>query len=162
MPNDTTIKSLFDYAKGSPTGEFPRRPTVFATFVAHAPDSHPGGDTTADLVKYANGPLTLSSDQKKLAGEMKLWRNKENFTVLPGDDLGAQVKDVFYDVSDVTIVISVSDSGQATLQEKLRGTPIGHMPPFALDAVYDKGKYVENDSGGQLKSLSFTFGSVMA
>ena len=67
MPDDTTLKSIFDYAKQGPLsgGDFPSKPTVLATFVEHFPKSHPTSNKdSADLVTYANGQLTLSSNKK--------------------------------------------------------------------------------------------------
>jgi len=79
MTDDTTIKSLFDHAKQGPigSGEFPHQPTVYATLVEHFSNSPhpPGSEESADMVLYANGPLTLSQDKKTLSGEFRLWRN---------------------------------------------------------------------------------------
>jgi hypothetical protein len=159
MPNDTTIKSLFDYAKQPPVGDpsINLGPTVFATYVSHAPNSHPpGSGTSADLVQYANGALALSSDGKKLTGDLKVWRNIEtmNFTF----DGPLTPPDQFDDPkSKVTIAISISDSGQATQQRKLNGTPIGGQPPNVLNATFANAMFVEKSPSG-MQSLSFTLG----
>src|SRR5436305_7580871 len=79
MPDDTTLQSVFDYAKQGPLsgGEFPTLAAIFATFVEHFPNSHPPGSSkgSADLVTYVNGRLTLSQNKKTLSGEFRLWRN---------------------------------------------------------------------------------------
>jgi hypothetical protein len=157
MPNDTTLKSVFDYAKGPPIidGEFPTWPVVYATFVEHFSNSHPRLDVLpggADLVTYANGPLTLSANEKVLSGECKLWRNKD----YQGDDGGLgqppTPPDVFRD-APWTVTITVMDSGQATWQRK---TSKGHFEPlFPMNAVYDHGLFVERETG-TVRSLSFT------
>jgi hypothetical protein len=157
MSNDTTLKSLFDHAKqpaqDPSIGLYPK---VYATFVEHYANSHPSGDASADLVAYAQGELKLSSNQKTLSGEFQLWRNKFNPGSPPFFDSPATPPDAFADVdSPVTVFISVSDSGQASLQKKLKGKPIGGMPPAPLNATYKDGLFVEQYSGA-VKSLSFS------
>jgi hypothetical protein len=167
MPNDTTLKSVFDYAKGGPLsgGEFPTFPAVFATYVEHWPNSHPRDAsntqfrTDADLVGYANGPLTLSPDKKTLSGEFKLWRNK--FTDGFDNPFGgaSTQDDAFADVDGkATVRISVSDSGQATLQKGINGVPVAGAPPELLKATFTNAIFanVEVDA---VRSLSFTLGS---
>lgn len=160
MPEDTTIKSIFDYARGGPEGqEFPTYPAVYATFVQHSPNSHPpGGGQTADLVFYANGRLELSSDKKKLTGELKLWRNEHRQGTPVFFDAPAKEEEAFDDIDGkLTVAIAVSDSGQVTHQRKLKGKSIGGTPPFKLNANYTNAMYVEADGSG-MTSLSFTLG----
>ena len=164
VPEDKTLKSVFDYAKQGPLsgGEFPTLPAVYATFVEHFPNSHPPqSDQTADLVTYANGMLTLSADKKTLSGEFKLWRNK----LAPGSPefFGSPPTppDAFDDAdSDISVLISVSEAGKATQQRKLKGKAIGGMPPIALSAAYQEGMFVER-SGSGMRSLSFTLGTTV-
>lgn len=161
MPNDTTLKSVFDYAKQGPlsSGDFPEVAAVYATLVEHSPNSQPpGGSTSADLVTYASGPMTLSGNKKILSGEFKRWRNVH----YPGSPAifgsTAVPEDAFADVSGKgTVLISVSDTGQVTYQPKINGKPIGGQPPKPLNATYENGLFVEKSTGG-VKSLSFTLG----
>jgi len=162
MPNDTTLQSVFDYAKQGPLsgGEFPTLPAVYATFVEHFPNSHPPGSTkdSEDLVTYAHGLLKLSQNKKKLSGEFRLWRNIFD----PGSPafFGSPPTppDAFDDAAGpLTIAINVSDSGQVTYQRKLNGTPIGGAPFFPMNAVYENRLFVEKFTG--VRSLSFTLGT---
>jgi hypothetical protein len=164
MPNDTTLKSVFDHAKLgvlNPGKDFPSVAVVYATLVEHLPGSHPSGSPdSADKVNYSNGPLKLSADKKTLSGEFQRWSN----VFVPTNPF-ADVQtppDVFPNPgSRPTVAITVSDSGQVTFQPKLDGKPIGGMPPVTLDAVYDNGLFVEKQTTG-LRSLSFTLGSGQA
>jgi hypothetical protein len=165
MPNDTTLKSVFDYAKGGPLsgGEHPQLPAVFATYVEHWPDFHLTDGKTAltdaDLVGYANGPLTLSADKKTLSGEFKLWRNRFNDGFQNPIGGVSIPDDAFADVKGkATIRISVSDSGQATLQKGINHVPIGGMPPELLKATFTNAIFVNVEVDG-VRSLSFTLGS---
>jgi hypothetical protein len=162
MLHDTTLQSVFDYAKKGITGsgEFPTSAIVHVTFVEHyanilAPDSKvppPGVKAQSDLVTYASGPMTLSHDQKRLSGEFQVWRNRIEHT------WGNPKPDAFADGNTTsTVAITVSDSGQVTYQRKIKGKPIGGMPPFLLNGVYENGLFVEK-SLGTLRSLSFTLG----
>jgi hypothetical protein len=143
MPNDTTLQSVFDYAQQGPLsgGEFPSLPAVFVTFVEHFPNSHPpGSQDAADLVTYASGRVTLSQNKKTLSGELKLWRNAFD----PGSpgffDSPPTPPDAFDDVGGpLTVAISIADSGKVTHQRKLKGNPIGGVPPFPLNAIYENG-----------------------
>jgi len=161
MPNDTTLKSVFDHAKLgilNPGKDFPSSAVVYATFVEHLPDSHPSGSPdSADKVNYSNGALKLSADKKTLSGEFQRWSNvfvpTNPFADVPTPP------DVFPNPGTrPTVAITVSDSGQVTYQPKLDGKPIGGMPPFQLNAVYNNGLFVENQATG-VRSLSFTLGS---
>jgi len=163
MANDATLKSVFDYARQGPLSggeEFPTLPAVFVTFVEHFPNSHPPGSTgSADLVTYANGEVALSPDKKTLSGEFKLWRNVFD----PGSPgfFGSppMPPDAFDDIgNNMTVSISVSESGQATHQRKLKGKPVGGMPPWPLGSTYENGLFVEKSTSG-VRSLSFTLGS---
>jgi hypothetical protein len=163
MPNDTTLQSVFDYAKQGPLsgGEFPTLPAVFVTFVEHFPNSHPPGSSkgSADLVTYANGQMMLSQNKKTLSGEFMLWRNAFD----PGSPgfFGSPPTppDAFDDAaSKLTVSISVSDSGKVTHQRKLNGNPIGGMPPTPMNATYDNSLLVEKTTSG-VRSLSFTLGT---
>jgi hypothetical protein len=154
MPNDATLKSVFDLAKQGPSGgEFPSLPVVFATFVEHFSNSHPASNKdSADLVTYSNGQLRLSADKKTLSGEFKLWRN-----IFKSDQTGPP--DAFADPrTELTILLSVSQSGQASYQKKLKGKPIGGVPPLPLAASYENGLFVEKSQSG-VRSLSFTLGT---
>jgi hypothetical protein len=155
MSNDTTLQSLFDHAKkpaqDPSLGLYPK---VFATFVEQCANLHPQGDPTADLVIYAHGELKLSSNQKALSGELQIWRNKFNPGGPPFFGSPATPPDAFADVnSPMTIVISVNDVGQATLQKKLNGNP--SSPPVPMNADYNSGLFVEQFSG-TVRNLSFT------
>ncbi len=167
MANDTSLKSVFDYAKQGPLNdsEFPTLPTVFATFVEHFPNSHPSGSAknASDLVTYANGEMKLSANKKILSCDIKLWRNIFD----PGSpDLGSgsTPPDAFDHVNDgLTVTISVSDTGQVTHQRKKNGIPISIFPntpsiPFPLNAVYENSLFVEKSEIG-VRSLSFTLGT---
>jgi hypothetical protein len=158
MLNDTTLKSLFDYAK-KPCQDpsLPSTcPSVYATLVEHFADLHPTADNTADLVMYAQGRLELSANQKTLSGELKLWRNKHVSGLPPFFGSPATPEDAFADVDgSTTVFISVSDSGQASLQKKLKGKPIGGTLPIPLQATYNSGLFVEQNQG-VVRSLSFS------
>lgn len=166
MPNDTTLESVFEYAKRGAGGacKSGELPTVFATFVEHFPNWHPPGSSeqSADLVTYANGPLTLSPDGKTLSGEFKLWRNA--FTPgAPGffDALGTP-PDVFDDVNGhLTVVITVSACGTVTHQRKLKGQPVAGLPPAPMSAGYENALFVEKSQHG-VRSVSFTLGTTVA
>jgi hypothetical protein len=162
MPDDTTLKSVFDHAKAPPTGggEFPDKPTVFATYVEHAADLHPdGGSTTADRVWYANGRLKLSADQKTLTGDMKVWSNH----YYPGgptfDDPPSVIPDDQFaeDGANRMVRISVSDTGQVTRRHRVGTGP--WTTPLPLSATFDSAIYVEK-TAGRMRSLSFTLGSI--
>ena len=159
MPNDTTLQSVFDYAEqGKVPGGGNLKYAVYATYVAHFPNSHPPqGDETADLVTYASGPLTLSDDKQSLSGEFTVWRNIHTPAV--GGDVAPAPEDYFpWETKQATIAISVSSAGQATTQQKLKGKPIGGVGPMALNATYQSGMFTETSAGG-VRSLSFTFGA---
>ena len=160
MPDDTSLESVFAYAKQGPLsgGEFPTYPAVFVTFVEHFANVHPPG-TPSDLVTYASGRMTLSQDKKKLAGEFKKWRSIFDPGYPALFDSPARPPDVFDDVSGpLTVAITISDSGQVTYQNKRHGTPVGSLPPSVMEAVYENGLFVEKTET-QVRSLSFTFGS---
>ncbi len=160
MTDDTTIKSLFDHAKQGPigSGEFPHQPTVYATLVEHFSNSPhpPGSEESADMVLYANGPLTLSQDKKTLSGEFRLWRNIHT-PEMPDFSGGPPTpEDAFADQNEkLSVVISISVRGVATYQRKISGKPI--VPPKGWSATYQDGLFVEK-SKGNVKSLSFTLG----
>ena len=166
MSNDTTLESVFEYAKQGAASKcaVAEIPTVFATFVEHFPNSHPPGSSeyAADLVTYANGPLKLSPDQKTLSGEFKLWRNA--FTPgAPGffESLGT-TPDVFDDVNGhLTVAITVSACGKVTYQRKLKGQPVAGLPPTPMVATYENALFVEKSRHG-VRSLSFTLGTTVA
>ena len=155
MANDTTIKSLFDHAKGPVTGEFPRRPTVFATYIEHSPQEQ--RERKADTVLYANGPLKLSSDQRTLSGAVTIWRNRHTQNVGPGTT-GPNVIAFDADKGQETMAITITDSGQATLSHKLGGKNFLGRPPRTLNATFDNAMFVERGAGAS-RSLSFTLGS---
>jgi hypothetical protein len=164
MSNDTTLQSVFNYAKQGPLsgGEFPTLPAVFVTFVEHFPNSHPpGSQESADLVTYANGLMTLSQNKKILSGEFKVWRNAFDSGSLGFFGSPPTPPDAFADAdSTVTVAITVSDSGQVTHQRKIKGKPIGGMPPVPLNAAYENGLFVEKFKSG-VRSLSFTLGTTV-
>ena len=162
MANDVTLKAVFDYAKQPQlsSGELPQFAAVYATFVEHLPNLHPPKDEgEADLVTYANGRLTLSQDKKTLTGELRLWRNSfdpgsPGFVGAPGSP-----PDAFDDAaSELTVMITVSDAGKVTHQRRIKGKPIGAMPPVPMNATYDAGLFVEKTTTS-LRSLSFTLGT---
>lgn len=163
--NDTSIKSLFDYAKQgalNPGKDFPIYPAVYVTFVEQFADSHPPGTAngSSDLVTYTNGRLKLSADKKMLSGELKVWRNIHDAGSPAIFDMPARPEDAFQKVEDqVTVAITVSDTGVVTYQRKLKGQPIGGMPPATLNASYDHGLMVQK-AQGSVRNLSFTLGSV--
>jgi hypothetical protein len=164
MPNDTTLKSVFDHAKSPPTGggEFQSKGVVYATYVEHAANQHPkDGDTTADRVWYANGLLTLSANKKELSGEMKVWSNYHH----PGGPLPfaepprVEPADAFAeDGSKRTVRIRVAETGQAWREHKVNGS--GSAIPIALNATFDNAMFVEKGPGS-MRSLSFTLGSTV-
>jgi hypothetical protein len=158
VANDTTIKSLFDHAKQpaqDPSIQLP--PTVYATYVEHAPNSHPSTSPDgADLVMYANGPLTLSAGKTHLRGEMILWRNNDDQGSPAIFDLPELPPDVFAGPQGkVTIAFDVSSAGTVTYEKKLNGTSIGGLPPWSLNATFVDAMFVEKTASG-VKSLSFT------
>jgi hypothetical protein len=161
MANDTTIKSLFDHTKlprrnvGDVTADYP---CVYITWVEVFANFHPSTDPeSADLVRYANGPTTLSPDGTKLLFESKLWRNLY-YPGFLGFGTPAVPPDAFNDeASELTVAITVNSLGQATYQGKLRGVPIGGMPPVSLEATYNGGLVVETKPGS-MRCLAFTLG----
>ncbi|HKR11387.1 MAG TPA: hypothetical protein VJT15_04980 [Pyrinomonadaceae bacterium] len=160
MPNDTTLQSVFDYAKQGPLntgGGPPTLPAIYATLVEHHPNSHPpGGSNTADLVAYANGPMTLSADQKKLSGELKRWRNIHDPGLPAFFETPPQPEDAFADLpSKQTVVVTVSDTGQVTYELRLNGT-FGYPQPLVV--TYENGLFVEK-TAGVIRTLSFTLGT---
>jgi hypothetical protein len=164
MPNDTTLKSVFDYAKIPliVVGEFPFEPVVRATYVEHAANQHPpNGDTTADRVWYANGPLTLSANKKELSGEMKVWSNyyKPGGSPPFSNQPSAPEDEFAEDDSKRTVRITVTEDGQAWRQYKVNGSGF----PFgtAIDATFENAMFVEK-SPGFMRSLSFTLDSTPA
>jgi len=155
MPEDKTLQAVFDHAKQGiiDSQEHNLIANVFAKFLEHFPNSHPPGSTksSADLVTYANGQMTLSQNKKILSGEFKLWRN-----IFDPAPFLVGAADAFDDAnSQLTVVISVSDSGQVTHQRKIKGQPIGGMPPALMNAIYENGLFVEKTIGA-VRSLSFT------
>ena len=89
---------------------------------------------------------------------MGRWRN----IYYPGapnfEDVPSVPPDAFADGSGpLTVVLSVKDGGQATYQWRLKGLPIGGMPPATLNATYDGGMIVAK-APGSLMSMSFTLG----
>lgn len=161
MPDDTSIKSLFDHAKLQPQGggEFPAYPVVSATWIEQFANAHPPkGKESSDLVTYANVQLKLSADKKRLVGEAKLWRNVYEPAQPAAFGSPAKPADAFADAaSKGTILLEITDAGKVTHQRKVNGKPIGGMPPIALKATYDSGIMVEKDFS-TLRSLSFTLG----
>ena len=163
--NDTSIQSLFAYAKQGPLNpgkDFPIYPAVYVTFVEQFANSHPPGSANAssDLVTYTNGALKLSADKKTLTGELKVWRNIHDAGSPAIFDLPARPEDAFQKVDDqVTVLVSVSDAGKVTYQRKLKGNPIGGMPPATLNASYNNGLLVEQGQGS-VRNVSFTLGSI--
>lgn len=148
MPNDTTLKSVFDYAIQGPSsgGAFPTLPALFVTFVKHSANSHPqGGTTSDDLVTYAYREVTLPPDKETLPGELKLWRNVFD----PGSPgfFGSPPtpRDGVDDVdSKLTVAISVSDSGLSAHQRKLKGKPISGIPLAAIGSLCENDLFVES------------------
>jgi hypothetical protein len=134
--------------------ELRRKPTVYVTYVDHEPSMHPVADKIANLVRYANGPLTLSTDKKKLSATMRMWRNIDDAGG-PTFDGPAQPPDVFDDPKTTrTITIVLSDSGQVTCQ-------MNDAKPGAatkLNAAFANAMYLETSNGG-MRSLSFTLGT---
>lgn len=163
--NDTSIQSLFDYAKQgalNPGKDFPIYPAVYVTFVEHFANSHPPGSANAssDLVTYTNGRLKLSADKKTLSGELKVWRNIHDAGSPAIFDMPARPEDAFQKVEDqVTVAVTVTDTGKFTYQRKLKGNPIGGMPAATLNASYNNGLMVEQGQGS-VRNLSFTLGSI--
>jgi hypothetical protein len=153
---DSTIADIFAYAKGPKFGpvEFPYTPTVFATYVDHEPHSHPDANNKGNLVRYANGALTLSPDKKKLSGQMRLWRNIDNAGSPAIFDSPATPPDAFDDPNAArAITITVSEGGQVTYQ--MNDAKPG--PTRVLNAAYVNAIFVETSAGG-MRSLSFTLG----
>jgi hypothetical protein len=104
--------------------------------------------------------MTLSANKKTLSGEFKYWRNV-HVDGFPGFFGSPPIpEDAFVDddpLDEHTVALSVSDTGQATYQSKLKGKPVGSMPPWPLNAIYENGLFVEKSTTG-VKSLSFTLG----
>jgi hypothetical protein len=161
MPDDTSIKSLFDHAKGPKLGggEFPSYPVVYATWIEQFANSHPPkGKETSDLVTYANGQLKLSADKKTLTGEVKLWRNVYDPAQPSFFDSPSKPANAFADeTGPLTVLLTITDAGKVTYQRKLNGKPVMGLPPVTLNGTYDSGLVVEK-SGSSLRSLSFTLG----
>lgn len=155
-----TITDIFDYAKSPNSGspEFPLTPTVFATYVDHAPNAHPDPDETnvTNLVRYATDALKLSPDKKTLSVQTRLWRNIAGGV---GDvEFPAPPPDMFDDpIAARAITITLADTGQVTYQ--LHDLKSGAVT--VLNATYDNSMFVETSATG-MRSLSFTFGYLPA
>jgi hypothetical protein len=158
IANDSSVQEIFTFAKQPCSGgEFPVCPQVHATFVRHAPNSHPQGDAadSSDLVWYVNASLTLSQNKKVLSGEAKAWRNTHQAARPAFFGNPAVPADAFVNENNqVTFFISVTDTGVASIQMKLKSKPVGGLPPRNMVATYIDGAFVERN-GSHSDSLSF-------
>lgn len=160
------LQSTFDWAKTGiiSGGEFPEYATVFATVTIHHSLDRP--DSRSDVVWYGNGPLSFktSNGQDVLSGNIQAWINKYEAIFVPpppDGEIGSYTYDLFPNMPELGLLLSVNRSGVITVGKLIRGRLIGGMPPSTFQGVCENGllsgrTYV---SGEAVCTVSFSLGS---